>query len=573
MLKSLRGRAVVLITGATAAGILAGGVTAAAGAAVTPTGHWGNAHPVGGLNTGNTGGLAAVSSVSCGSPGNCVAVGNFHTSDHSSHGFFAVEQGGAWGQAAELLPGNSSTLDAVSCSDAADCVMIGHAIDSAPHPFFDIEAHGVWGLPTALGVNGLRGEPIAVSCVPGSPGNCAIGGWVNDAKGLAQPFTKGENNGTWGPVQQVTALENVNAGVDAQVSSVSCPAPGSCTAVGYVRTPSASHHPFITEEGGGQWTFGFPIPALSRITTNSAQANVVSCATAGECALAGDYTDGHGQQQVFVIDKAKGDWLLPQPVPGVADRNVGGFAEVKGVSCGSAGNCVVVGDYVADNRNTFAGFVAEEKNGTWQQARTIIGTVGSVPGSGSADSVSCPTAGNCVVGGSVGDQAGTHAITLSETNGTWGSPQHVPGMGALSKRVISGGRRRLLRVAWQLRRGRVLPGLPRQLAGLPRRRVDGDDDHAEAVRGQGQVRARAVREALRQGQAAHRRHSHREGHRRRRLENALHDQARQRQGLLHAGRQAAQARKVPADRGLRRRPEVRRLRLLRAEPHGGQVSE
>ena len=438
MLKSLRGRAVVLISGATAAGLLAGGVAAAASAAATPAGHWGNAHPVGGLNTGNTGGLAAVSSVSCGSPGNCVAVGNFHTSDHSSHGFFAVEQGGAWGQAAELLPDDSSTLDSVSCSDAADCVMIGHAIDSAPHPFFNVEAHGVWGGPAALGENGLRGEPIAVSCVPGSPGNCAIGGWVNDAKGLAQPFTKGENNGIWGPVQQVTALENVNAGVDAQVNSVSCPAAGSCTAVGYVRTSSGSHHPFITEESGGQWTFGFPIPALSRITTNSAQANVVSCATAGECALAGDYTDGHGQQQVFVIDKVKGDWLLPQPVPGVADVNAGGFAIVKGISCGSPGNCVVVGDYVSGNRNTFAGFVAEEKNGTWQQERTVIGTVGSVPGSGSADSVSCPTAGNCVVGGSVGDQAGTHPMTLSETSGTWGSLQRLRGMAALSTRVFAG---------------------------------------------------------------------------------------------------------------------------------------
>ena len=266
--------------------------------------------------------------------GNCVAVGNFHTSDHSSHGFFAEEKSGAWGQAAELLPDSSSTLDAVSCSDAANWRHDRARNRLGAAPVLRHRGARRLGRAGRIGVTGLRGEPVAVSCVPGSPGNCAIGGWVSDAKGLAQPFTMGENNGTWGPVQQVTALENVNAGVDAQVSSVSCPAPGSCTAVGYVRTPSASHHPFITEEGGGQWTFGFPIPELSRITTNSAQADVVSCATAGECALAGDYTDGHGQQQVFVIDKAKGDWLLPQPVPGVADRNVGGFAEVKGVSCG-----------------------------------------------------------------------------------------------------------------------------------------------------------------------------------------------------------------------------------------------
>jgi hypothetical protein len=437
MLKSLRGRAVVLISGATAAGILAGGVAAAAGAAATPAGHWGNAHPVGGLNTGNAGGLAAVSSVSCGSPGNCVAVGSFHTSDHNSHGFFAEEKGGAWGPAAELFVDDSSTLDSASCSGAGDCVIVGHVIDSAPHPFFDVKAHGVWGGPVPLGENGLRGEPVSVSCVPASPGSCAIGGWFDDAQGLAQPFTKGENNGIWGPVQQVTALEKINAGTDAQVNSVSCAVPGSCTAVGYVRTVSGSHHPFITEEIDGRWTFGFPVPELSRITTNSAQADVVSCASASQCALAGDYTDGHGQQQAFVIDKVNGDWLLPQPVPGVADLNAGGFAEVKGVSCGSAGNCVVVGDYAADNHNTFAGFVAEEKGGTWQPAHTIRGTAGSVPGSGSADSVSCPAAGNCVVGGSIGDQAGTHAITLSETGGSWGSPHQLPGTAALSTRVVS----------------------------------------------------------------------------------------------------------------------------------------
>jgi hypothetical protein len=130
---------------------------------------------------------------------------------------------------------------------------------------------------------------------------------------------------------------------------------------------------------------------------------------------------------------------LPAPVPGVSDLNVGGFAEVKGISCGAAGNRAVAGDYEADTRHTFGGFVAEEKNGTWQAARTVAG-VASTAGTpaGSANAVSCPSAGNCAVGGSISTDTGIQAAVLSEVDGTWGSPLQVPGVAQLSTRADSG---------------------------------------------------------------------------------------------------------------------------------------
>lgn len=42
-------------------------------------------------------------------------------------------------------------------------------------------------------------------------------------------------------------------------------------------------------------------------------------ASPGNCALAGSYIDGHGQQQVFVIDEVNGDWISPRAVKGLAD--------------------------------------------------------------------------------------------------------------------------------------------------------------------------------------------------------------------------------------------------------------
>ena len=82
---------------ASAAPAPASAAPAPASAATAPAGRWGKAQQVGGLNTLNEGGAADVGSVSCGSPGNCVAVGTYHTADHVQHAFRAEEKGGAWG--------------------------------------------------------------------------------------------------------------------------------------------------------------------------------------------------------------------------------------------------------------------------------------------------------------------------------------------------------------------------------------------------------------------------------------------------------------------------------------------
>src|SRR5690242_16865878 len=81
------------------------------------------------------------------------------------------------------------------------------------------------------------------------------------------------------------------------------------------------------------------VPGLSALATGpGAEVNSVSCASAGNCAAGGDYTDRGGHDQGFVVGERNGRWGAAIEVPGLAALNVGGFAQVMSVSCGSAGN-------------------------------------------------------------------------------------------------------------------------------------------------------------------------------------------------------------------------------------------
>src|SRR5262249_43211262 len=69
---------------------------------------------------------------------------------------------------------------------------------------------------------------------------------------------------------------------------------------------------------------------------------------------------------------AASSWDRAIGVPGLAVLNKGGNAEVKQVSCGSAGNCAAGGVYL-DSRGHAQGFVASKKNGVWGRAIEVPG--------------------------------------------------------------------------------------------------------------------------------------------------------------------------------------------------------
>ena len=175
---------------------------------------------------------------------------------------------------------------------------------------------------------------------------------------------------------------------------------------------------------GGTWGNAQEVPGSGALNASGAAGvNSVSCASVGNCVAGGYYDDSSGDTQPFVAAQVNGTWGDAQQIPGIAALSTNGFAEVTSVSCPSAGNCTVGGYY---SGSSFEVFVASEVNGTWRTARPV-------PGKHAVLSVSCGSAGNCAAGGSYLDSSGNGQVfVLNENNGTWGKAKQIPGTAALN---------------------------------------------------------------------------------------------------------------------------------------------
>jgi len=108
----------------------------------------------------------------------------------------------------------------------------------------------------------------------------------------------------------------------------------------------------------GSWGRAIAVPGLAALNTGGlAQVMSVSCASAGNCA-AGGYYFTRKAGQGFVAVEQHGVWGRAIEVPGLAALYAGGVAEALPVSCASAGNCAAGGYYSETGRHLpFQGFV------------------------------------------------------------------------------------------------------------------------------------------------------------------------------------------------------------------------
>jgi hypothetical protein len=125
----------------------------------------------------------------------------------------------------------------------------------------------------------------------------------------------------------------------------------------------------------------------------------VSCASAGNCAAGGHYTDGGHHLRAFVVSEANGRWGTARQVPGPAGLSGAGDTGVQSVSCASAGNCAA-GGFFSDHHGHQQAMVVNETHGRWGRAIELPGS-GALNTSGSAGviSLSCASAGRCSAGG------------------------------------------------------------------------------------------------------------------------------------------------------------------------------
>jgi len=401
------------------------GVRAASSAGAVLARTWGSAEEVPGTAALNTGGNAAVESVSCPSTGTCSAGGWYTVGAGHQQAFVVSEKNGTWGTArkvpgtATLNTGRLAQVNSVSCASAGNCSAGGFYRDSSRHghAFVVTQANGIWGtaeeVPGTAALNtGGAAQVTSVSCA--SAGNCSAGGWYKNRADTSRAFVVSEVHGTWGKAKQVPGITKLDAGGFAEVNSVSCAAAGTCSAGGTYVDSSNHEQAFVVNEVNGTWGTAEQVPG----TTGGALVNSVSCASAGNCSAGG---------QAFVVSEANGTWGTAEAVPGIS------FALVNSVSCASAGNCSADGDYV-DSSNHQQAFVVSEVNGTWGTATQVPGiTKLDTGGFAGMAPVSCASAGNCSAGGWYRDNSGhLQVFVVSEVNGIWGTAEEVPGTAALN---------------------------------------------------------------------------------------------------------------------------------------------
>ncbi len=243
--------------------------------------------------------------------------------------------------------------------------------------------------------------------------------------------------GSWGTAIEVPGLGALNKGGNAEVTSVSCASAGNCAAGGFYTDGDGHGQGFVAGERNGTWWAAIEVPGLGVLNKGgNAEVTSVSCASAGNCAAGGFYTDSSRHQQAFAAGERRGRWSMAIEV-GPAVYNAHLWAAVNAVSCPSAGNCVG-GGYYTDPGEYNQAFVVSERDGTWGPAIQLpfTGNAYYPNGYGTLNSLSCTSVGNCAAGGYDNGQAAVNTIesafVVDEKNGHWGKVRQVPGMAALN---------------------------------------------------------------------------------------------------------------------------------------------
>jgi hypothetical protein len=231
-------------------------------------------------------------------------------------------------------------------------------------------------------------------------------GDYEDASGDTHGLTETLANGTWTAATLPPGGLSPAVGTVLLLDAVSCPAVGSCAAVGSYEDAAHATFGVIATLAGVAWTAltapeaGLsPLPAANPLT----RLEGVSCPKPGMCAVAGDYVNTSNQEAGLIETLTDGTWT-PAAVPGPADG-------LTSVACPASGSCVAVGD----------GFSATLSGGSWQSG--ALPTAGLSPAGQSVYSVnaiSCPAVGSCAAFGEYTDTSGLeHGYIARLADGTW----------------------------------------------------------------------------------------------------------------------------------------------------------
>ena len=409
-------------------------------------GVWGGYESIPGLNAVNSGRRASVGSLVCVSVGNCTLGGLYSTTLDVTEVFVATQSGGVWSGHRTISTSNDENLGIVSsemsCPTSNNCLIVGSRRITGNFPsdggigseaFFVIQSNGVWGTPQTLPDVGVISSSASIfEC--SSANDCLIGG-VSDIHGIGQTFVMTMTNGQWGVPNSLPGLDWAARHFGSQsIIDSSCVSSGNCTVVGSYKNVYGNNSTFVSVQLAGNWSSIESIPGLEELGSGNRPMSI-SCASIGNCVIAGIYvagpmTDGN-EEQLYLATQTNGAWGSFVSIPNLEALNTGGYIYRVELFCNDINSCSLAGSY---SNNGQQSFVVTKRNGIWGNPEFIPGLneVDAVSGS-SVFAMSCPVSGNCTLGGYFKTQNVGHAFVATQTNGTWGRYELVPGLDVVSQ--------------------------------------------------------------------------------------------------------------------------------------------
>lgn len=224
-----------------------------------------------------------------------------------------------------------------------------------------------------------------------------VGSVVGVASGVASAGSPG-----WSLAPTVTVGTAQNT-----LTSVTCPSPTDCVAVGnyeHDEDGTVSYRTLIESWDGENWSVAdSPNPSTSGNYLNS-----VSCASESSCVAVGRYE--RGRTYGTLIETWDGSSWTATAGPNDGDT----FRTLLGVSCASATSCVAVGEYDVDNTQVTL-------LDTWDgESWTVTPTPNLGTTLNTLTSVSCTGATSCVAVGFYADeQSPNHTLVLTWDGLSW----------------------------------------------------------------------------------------------------------------------------------------------------------
>jgi hypothetical protein len=236
--------------------------------------------------------------------------------------------------------GSYSAIDGISCPQAGSCVAIASTNEDSRAVVVE-QMHGRWvdvTVPLPAGAaSGGRRELQLSQVVCSAPGTCAAVGSYLTSSGLQQAMIVSETDGAWTVLGAPVPPKVDGSGLN----GITCPGDGACVAVGWYQTSGGILTPIVLTETSSGFVSS-PVDLPPALAGDVAGMEAVDCPAAGRCVAAGEATSNAGSTRTFLWTSSGTSPPTVQLVP-LPAAFAGGSMTVDAVSCASVGECGLAG--------------------------------------------------------------------------------------------------------------------------------------------------------------------------------------------------------------------------------------